>query len=288
MAKSYDINNPPPGGFEKGAWYWDPKAGQARRWSGSRFGNPGEAIAVDGEGGGSQQPQASSQPQPTSPLQAVNQTIEDSFKKLQDEVRQKWGDYTAGNPFKVDDVLAAKTKEASEQIDPYYNELLGDYLTGVQRKVSRGVDDTRDLVSELSASTAAYSEQTQLNLDSALESAEKGFIDSGLIGSGDHLRTEGRLMQSTNSELSDYMRKADYQKKQLETGLSRNLEDINLSKKGYVSDLERNRFTDVQNRAGQLTKETGQQYIRGFEQTLPTELQSASGFDMLRSLGIYS
>lgn len=285
MAASYDINHAPPGGFQKGAWYWDPQAGQARRWSGSRFGNPGEVIAVDGESAVT----SGSTPntQPSNPLQQVNSMIQDSFQKLQDEVVKKFGEYRSGKPFNVDEVLAEKTKAAAEQIDPYYNQILGDYLTGVQRKIDRGVNDTKDLLSELSSSVSSYTEKAANVLSNAIEQADKGYADSGLFGSGDQMRAEGQSTQQIQGDVADYMRKSDLQRNQLTTGLNRNIEDINLDKKNYVTNLEQNRYTDTQTRAGQLTKEAGQQYIQGFNATLPPSLQSANGFDMLKSLGIY-
>lgn len=33
-----DINNPPPGGFKEGGWYWDPGIGESRHFSGGSFG----------------------------------------------------------------------------------------------------------------------------------------------------------------------------------------------------------------------------------------------------------
>lgn len=223
-----------------------------------------------------------------SPLQQVNKSIQDSFQKLQNDVIKRFGEYRGGKPFRVDEVLAEKSKTAAEQIDPYYNQILGDYLLGVTRKINRGVDDTRDLLSELTASTASYTKEAQNTLSEAVDKAQQGFADSGLFGSGEALKTEGMAKQRTGDVLTDYTRKAGLKEKQLTTGLNRNLEDIGAEKKSYVSNLERSRFTDVQQRAGTLTKEAGQQYLAGFQATLPQELQSASGFDFLKTLGIYS
>lgn len=222
-----------------------------------------------------------------SPLEQVNQSIEDSFRRLQGEVVQRFGEYQSGKPFRVDEVLAEKSKQAAEQIDPYYNQILGDYLLGVTRKINRGVDDTRDLLSELSASTSSYTEESQNTLSSALEKANEGYAEAGLFGSGGQLRTEGQTKQVVGSDLSDYLRRANLKEKGLTTGLTRNLEDIGLEKKGYVSNLERERFTDRGTRASQLTKEAGQQYIQGFQSILPPQYQAASGFDLLKTLGIY-
>lgn len=222
------------------------------------------------------------------PSASVNATIEKTFQALQNEVVQRYGEYTAGKPFRVDEVLAEKTANAKEQIDPYYDQILGDYLTGVQRKIQRGTDDTKLLLGELDASTASYNESAQNTLDKAIETADKGYAEAGLFGSGDQLRAEGQATQAVGADVVDYNRKAAYQKNQANTALNRTVEDTNLDRNSYVTNLEQNRLTDTSSRAAQLTKEAGQQYIQGFQATLPTELQTASGFDMLKSLGIYS
>ena len=33
-----DVNNPPPGGFQNGGWYWNPKLGQAQQFWNGGFG----------------------------------------------------------------------------------------------------------------------------------------------------------------------------------------------------------------------------------------------------------
>lgn len=239
-------------------------------------------------GGGSSGSSGSGSNPNLSPLDQVNQTIQDSFVKLQDEVRKRFGEYNSGKPFKVDEVLANKRLAAKEQIDPFYDQQLGDYLLGVQRKIDRGANDTRDLLTELTASAESYEGAARNTLEAATRQAEQGFADNGLLNSGEALAAEGALKENTGSTLDDYMRKTNMQKKNLITANNRNIEDVTLGKKDFVSNLERNRFTDVESRASSLTKEAGQDYIRGFQQTLPTQLQTASGFDMLKSLGIYS
>jgi hypothetical protein len=286
-----DVNHPPPGGFQNGAWYWDPKVNQARQFWNGNLGGPGLINNPNQQGygkaavGGSVAPTT---PSSNSPLEDVNKALEDSFQKLQNEVVQKFGQYQGGNPFKVDQVLADKTTEAKEQIDPYYDQLLGDYLSGVTRKINRGNDDTRDLLSELSASTDSYMQDANNNENNSINTAQQGFAENGLIGSGDQLNAEGQIKQNTGANVADYTRKADAQTKQLTNANTRNIEDINADKTNYQTNLEQNRGTDISTRAADLTKTAGQQYIQGFQQTLPTELQSSSGFDMLKSLGIYS
>lgn len=275
-----------------GGWYLNPATGKTQRWWGGDAWTNGE-DPTQGLGpnwqkilssGGS----ADNSGINSNPLESVNKIIQDSFQSLQSEVAQKFGEYRAGQPFKIDDVLAEKGSQAAEQIDPYYNEALTNYLTGVKRKIERGTTDTKDLLTELSANTESYTGQAKLALNESVNKAEQGFAESGLFGSGEQLRTEGLLKTDTGNNLADYTRKSDYQKRQLDLGLSRNLEDIGSDKSSFVRDLERSRFTDTEQRKADLAKEAGQQYISGFKATLPPQLQAASGFDLLKDLGIYS
>lgn len=286
--KTGDVNTPPPGGYQNEGWYWDPAVKQARQYYNGKFGPPGDAGANWWKNGSTTSTPSTQPAQQVNPLQAVNESIQDSFKKLQDEVVQRFGEYRSGKPFNIDEVLAEKTKQAKEQIDPYYDQQLSDYLLGVQRKLDRGAADTKDLLAELSTSADSYQANGQIALDNAVKKAEEGFADAGLFGSGEQLSTESKIIQSASSPVEDYMRKNDAQIKQVTQANQRNVEDINADKTQFTSNLERNRFTDVGTKANQLTKEAGQQYTQGFQATLPTQLQSASGFDMLKSLGIYS
>jgi len=276
-----------PGEYEPGKFTSD----EVNRQSSVAQGKEPDAIKkyLGTQGGGSSSSSSSSSVSSTgNPLKDVNQSIQDAFQKLQNEVIKRFGEYRGGKPFRVDEVLAEKNKEAAEQIDPYYNQILGDYLLGNQRKIDRGVNDTRDLLEELTSSTASYTKEANVSLEKAITQAEKGFAETGLFGSGDQLSAEGQAKQTVGSNLADYTRKATLQEKNLKTGLGRNIEDLTADRKTYVSDLERNRLTDTSQRASQLTKEAGQQYLTGFQATLPQELQGASNFDFLKTLGIYS
>lgn len=215
-------------------------------------------------------------------------SILSAAQRLQIEANKRFGEYRQNNPFKFDDILTAKTEEAKEQIDPYYNETLSDYLLGVTRKRERSTADTRDLIGELQASTKSFSEQTQLRLTEATNKAREGFADVGLFESGKRLRGEGLLEAETGMQTEEFGRRQALRQKGYETGQQRTLEDLALGQKMDVRDIERGRFTDIGTRAGQLAKEAGQSYVSGFQQTLPPELQANTGFDLLKQIGVYS
>ncbi len=182
--------SPQPGEWYDGQQFWNGSlgppgviinpnqqgSGQAVSSEVVRQTNPANVDYLKGLGGAAGQIGGGA---PVSPLEAVNQQIQNSFQKLKDEVVKRFGEYRAGKPFRIDEVLAEKGAEAAEQIDPYYNQILSDYMTGVTRKIQRGESDTRDLLSELSATTTSYNEEAQNTLASAVEQAQQGFAESG-------------------------------------------------------------------------------------------------------------
>lgn len=222
------------------------------------------------------------------PLQDVNKAIEDSFNKLNQEVITRYGQYKANNPFQIDEILAQKAGEAKEQVDPYYNETLSNYLLGVTRKIGRSKEDAQDLLTELSAQTESYEKGSRFKLNEALNRAQEGFADAGLFSSGGRYSTEGKLNYATGNDLADFLRGQAGREKQVTTGLGRTIEDVEAAKTQNVRDIERTRLTETKTLQSQLAKEAAQKYVTGFQQTLPTQLQANNNFDLLGSLGVYN
>lgn len=220
------------------------------------------------------------------PLQDVNDLIQNSFKTLTDQASQKFGEYQSSHPFSLDQVLADSLKQAKEQVDPYYNETLNNYLTGVTRRITRSKEDTQNLLGELNAQTASYSRDTQIKLNQALENSNQGFADSGLLSSGSAMRASGGIAVNTGNSLADYLRGQQYRTNQATLQNERTLQDVNLESTQQQRDIGREQFTAEQTRANQLAQEAGQTYVRGFQQTLPPQLQANTGFDLLKQLGI--
>ena len=210
------------------------------------------------------------------------------YRNLNAETNAKFGEYKKNNPFSIDQVLAEKTKQAAEQIDPYYNETISNYLTGVNNKIQRSKQDAQIVLEELNTQADTFTDRTAVNLARAVESAKQGYADTGLLSSGAALASQGEATVESNQNMSDYLRGNQLSKLRTTTGLERNLTDIGLGKTQDVRNIERGRFTDVSNRANQLTKEAGQTYVQGFQQSLPPELMGNQNFDLLKSLGIYS
>lgn len=221
------------------------------------------------------------------PGQRAEETLLQAQQKLQEETNRLFKEYNTKNPFMYDQVLADKAAQAKEQVDPYYNETLTNYLTGVSNKISRSKQDTQDLLGELSATTESYTGQLKNRLNEAINSAAQGKADAGLFDSGARYREGGQLTNSANEDLTDFNRQQAYKTNLANTGLERTLTDTGLAKTQDVRNLERDRATDINTTAAQLAREQGQSYVSGFYNTLPPALQANTGMDLLKQIGIY-
>ena len=115
----------------------------------------------------------------------ANAFIEVQQKQIQEET--KWVDqYVKDNPFVFDEALAKKA--ATAEYEPYYSELLKDYLADINQKRSTVQDETKLLRQlrqlDVGEKTRAYKY--------AIENAEKGHAGRGLFSSGMRARDVGK------------------------------------------------------------------------------------------------
>ena len=232
------------------------------------------ATGGAGKGG----PQAQSQDPGSSVDQLLNTTL-DFARQQFEEGKKKFGEYQSNNPFVFDDILAESRKQATEQLNPYYNELSSDYLLGVQRKKERGTQDTFELLTDLNRVTEAG----QLKVDEAIRRAGEGFAEAGLFESGARFRAEGLGERGRQ----DLMEEQASKERGIKTRLSRGLEDLATGQRQDIRNLERDRFTDIEQLTGQLGKEAGQKYSQGVYAAIP-ELQNSNNFDILKQIGVYT
>lgn len=270
-------------------------AGRYGEISGFRSGNPnliypGEVLTVPGVQAPQGAAPAATTPSATiSPVERADQSILDAYTELVGQRNTRFADYERQKgPFSLDEVLVSKRAEAGEQVDPYYNELLGDYLTGVKMKRERSVADTQDLLGELTATEESFTGSERMALTEAKNRAAEGFADAGLFNSGSRFRNEGLADVESQGRSEDFFRQSGLRRTRAETGLSRTLADLGFETKGRERDIARERYTETENLASRLARESGQRYVSEFQQTLPPELQGNTGFDLLKSIGIYS
>lgn len=181
--------------------------------------------------------------------QSITQGIE-KFSQMTDEYNKKYKEFDAANPFAYDKILEEEKTKVSQRLDPYYNQTLDDYLTGINRTRQRSLDDERSILGELTANTDFYQGRAQQNLQDAIESSREGFADSGLYGSGKQLRSEGQLTEKTNSTLNNYLTNAENRKQNvLLAGRRLREEDLPLEERLKRRDLTQEKSYNVESQA---------------------------------------
>lgn len=211
--------------------------------------------------------------------------ILDEFKKRQEERNRLTTEFETKNPFVFDEVLAQKALQASEQLDPYYKQTLGDFLQGITRQRSRGIEDERRLLGELETDVSQYTEQSKANLELALEKAKEGASSAGLLQSGIAKRQEGLLERESTTDLRDYLTTAGRRRAEVGRDTRRTLEDIQRTEAMETRDIERERQAQTKLLSGTLTKEAGIKREFARRQFLGPFADEGNSGDILQGLG---
>lgn len=185
------------------------------------------------------------------------QKILDEFKKRQEERNRLTREFEEKNPFVFDEVLAQKAIEAAEQLDPFYRQTLNDFLEGIRRQRTRGIEDERRLLGELETDVSQFTQENKANLELALERAREGSAQAGLLQSGLARRAEGLLERESDIGLRDFLTTAGRRRATIERDTRRSLEDIQRTEALETRDIERERQAQVKLLGSQLTKEAG-------------------------------
>ena len=212
--------------------------------------------------------------------------VEESFKKRQDERNKIVGEFQAKNPFAYDQVLAQKMTLAKEQLDPYYNQTLNDYLQGVERQRTRTVEDQQRLLGELNQDVNSYTQTEQGNLQIALQKAGEGQAQAGLYESGLAQREQGLTQRESGLKMQDFLTQANRTGERYNLTANRNLSDIQREQTLNTRDIMREKEAQTRLLAEQQAKEAGTKYGYALRQALgPLADENAQG-DVLTGLGI--
>lgn len=219
----------------------------------------GAGKGGQGQGGGSQDPMQ------------IAQQYADSLIKAQEAILKRETDflegYTKTNPFVFDEALAKKSATAEYQ--PYYSELLDDYVKGVdlQRETTRGEANLLTTMQKLDtgARTRAY--------DQAVAKAEEGFAGQGLFFSGIKQRAIGE--QTVESQAGQEGSTARYNNQQ--EGLSRQLTGYDINQQQKTRDIGREQEYSIEGGILQRKKEATAQYYTPLEQSYYRQFPSSSG-----------
>jgi hypothetical protein len=196
-------------------------------------------------------------------LKGMVQSSIDKYQQQIDDYNKKFTEFDAKNPFNFDQVLSEEKTKATQRLDPYYNQTLNDFLTGVNMKRQRGLEDERTLLTELNRDADQFTGKQKENLDYTLEKTGQGFADAGLYDSGERLRAEGRSKADSQDSLSSYLQTTGDRQNQISTNQNRNQQDLNLSEQQQRRDLTTDESYQVNSQA--LSEAGLRQQNRAFE-----------------------
>lgn len=154
-------------------------------------GNPNYGGAGGGGGGGS--------------AGAIADALNEQLKKFKDRENE----FTKNNPFVMDNVLKEEAAKVKERLDPYYNQVLGNYLQGQEVKKSRSLQDERTLLGQLTQTTDRYNQEQKDILRNSLDQIDQGSANSGMVGSGFNDRQQGNQLADTQTGLEAYNQTAN-------------------------------------------------------------------------------
>jgi len=277
--------NPPAGGFQTGGWY------NGRQYWNGTLGEPGVIHPESNQQGAGQavstevnaqsaraqgvtpqqfesylqqqrevQPTISqpavTQPTVTQPVQAPKtpeQITEDIVSATEDYWNRQTSfleEYTKENPFVFDEELAKLASK--EQYEPYYSELLEDYLgdIGVKKET---IQDEQKLLEALRTTPEGTAGVTTRAYERAVGQAEEGFAGSGMFFSG--IKKRG---------LGEAEAEREYELKETATGIQRKERDITREQEAAIAG-------GVETRRGETFKGYYIPLTQAFSRQFPTE-----------------
>lgn len=169
--------------------------------------------------------------------------------------------YDEVNPFSFDEALAkdAATKEYS----PYYDEMLTDYTSTVERTKSRSQEDLQKTLEQLAAGKEYYMGTERRLLDNTTRMTNNGYAGQGLFFSGARQRDINDINTAYGAETAEYQRQYEYGVSQAKTAEERTLQDVTTAASMYSRDTERAKQTAIEQGILQRKSEAVQQYEMG-------------------------
>lgn len=203
----------------------------------------------------------------TSVAEIEAQKILDAQKKVIDEEKKFIEKYKQDNPFVFDEELARQS--ATAEYEPYYSELLQDYL-GQTESQRQTVQDEQKLAQDLykldtSARSRAY--------ERAIGEAERGFAGSGLFFSGIKERTTGQQEVEYGSE----SQRASGQYGTQQAGFERTLGDIGTAEQQKTRDIGREQQASIESGVLKRESEAEKGYYTPLIQSYYRQFPTSSG-----------
>ena len=201
----------------------------------------------------------------------VNSILQSAIDAVTAMIPKPKTPYDEVNPFFFDEALA---KEASTaEFAPYYDEMLSDYVSTVERTKSRSTDDLDRVLKQLEAGKEYYMGSERKALEKAEKSTNEGFAGRGLFFSGLRPKEIKELQEQSQMKTGNYMQNYGYQTEGAQTSYKRGNEDIDTALSQYTRDTERQKETAIA--GGVLTRkgEVRDEYEMGRQKYYDSSMQ---------------
>jgi hypothetical protein len=227
---------------QNGGWYANPATGSVDQWS--TDGGGGQNNSSGGNGGDSGGGGSTGDPA----LDLIKSVTEPLFKQLE-TYNNKATEFDKNNPFVMDTILGQERDKVKQRLDPYYTQTLGDFLTGIDQKRKRGIEDERTLLTELNQDTTTYTGNQKLQVQDAIEKSREGAADAGLYTSGAALREQGKIEQQSGQDLSTYLTNTQRKTDEIKKTQDRNAQDLALAESQKKRDLGQEQYYQTESQA---------------------------------------
>lgn len=201
----------------------------------------------------------------------VNEILNASKSEIDAEV--KWlKDYQADNPFIFDEQLAKQS--STQEYEPYYSELLDDYLSDVGVKRTSVEDDAKlsQYLNKLETT------QTSREYNQAIANAEEGYAGSGMFFSGIKKRATNILGIQKEEEMGRLGTVGAHEQKDygaalssLDTEAMRKQRDIGREKETAIAG-------GIENRRGETQKAYWTPLTQSYYRRFPTSGNVLAGY----------
>jgi hypothetical protein len=177
-------------------------------------------------------------------------TITDMFKNIPE--------YSTVNPFSFDEALA-KTA-ATAEYSPYYDQMLSDYTSTVERTKSRSQEDLTKTLDQLAAGKEYYMGTERRLLDRTIDNVNKGYAGQGLFFSGAKQKDINQINTEYGAQTGEYNRQYQYNVGQAQTAATRTGQDIATASSMYSRDVGQAKTAAIEQGVLQRQSEAVQQY----------------------------
>lgn len=147
------------------------------------------------------------------PMSEVEQQIS-AYNSALATYNSKASSYYSANPFNFDDFLNQATSEAEASVDPYYQQLLSQFTTGINQQRSLSLDQENQALNNIQADVNVFQGQSKAALQQALTQAGTQYSDMGSYDSGAAQRALGNQSVQNAYNLQNENINANYQTQQ--------------------------------------------------------------------------